>query len=116
MTQSLLIGVGGILLIVVLVILVLLWAFTEELPKGNRVPLHEQLEEGHYAVRLEAVSRRKMKAVRVINEVIGGDFGAAMKIAEAVPITLIEGISEESAGTIVKALTEAGAHAEVITA
>ena len=114
MTQSLLVGGIGIVLIIGLAILILLWAFTEELPKGTRIPLYEQLEAGNYAVRLNAVSRRKMKAVRVINEVIGGDFGAAMKIAESAPLTLIEGISEESAATIVDALIAAEAKAEII--
>lgn len=106
--------IGGGLMIVVLTALILLWAFSEELPRATRVPLYEQLEEGTYAVYLTHVGRRKLKATRVVNEVIGGDYGAAMKIVNSLPILLIEGISETSAGLIVDALQKAEAEAEVV--
>ncbi len=109
-----LILIGGGLMIVLLTALILLWAFSEELPRANRVPLYEQLEEGPYSVRLTRVGRRKLKATRVVNEVIGGDYGAAMKIMNSLPILLIEGISETSAGLIVDALQKAEAEAEVV--
>jgi len=111
-----LILVGGGLMILVLTALILLWAFSEELPRANRVPLYEQMEEGGYAVRLNHVGRRKLKATRVVNEVIGGDYGAAIKIMESLPIVLIEGISETSAGIVVEALRKAEAEAEVVRA
>lgn len=109
-----LILIGGGLMIIILTALILLWAFSEELPRATRVPLYEQLEEGPYAVRLTHVGRRKLKATRVVNEVIGGDYGAAMKIVDSLPILLIEGISETSAGLIVAALEKAEAEAEVV--
>jgi ribosomal protein L7/L12 len=112
MTIAILVFGGA--MIVGLVVLIILWAFTEELPRANRVPLYEQLEEGEYAVRLIKVGRRKLKATRVVNEVIGGDFGAAMKIMDALPIVLIEGISEASAAQIVEAFQKAEAEAEII--
>ena len=111
--MSTLVIVVGTTLIVVLTALILLWALTEELPRSGRVPLYEQIEDGAYAVRLTHVGRRKTKAVRVVNEVIGGDIGAAMKIVESAPVVLIEGVSEPSARLVVQALEKAGAEAEV---
>jgi ribosomal protein L7/L12 len=110
------IWVAGIatVMVVVLTILIVLWAFTEELPRANRVPLYEQMEEGTYAVRLIGVGRRKLKAVRVVNEVIGGNYGAAIRIVEEAPIVLIEGINQASATLVVEALHKAEAEAEVI--
>lgn len=110
--MNLLILVGGGLMLVVLTVLILLWAFSEELPRATRVPLYEQMEEGNYAVRLTHVGRRKLKATRVVNEVIGGDYGAAIKIMDSLPIVLIEGISESSAILVVEALQKAEAEAE----
>lgn len=101
-------------MIAILVALIILWAFTEELPRANRIPLYEQLEEGTYGVRILHVGRRKLKATRVVNEVIGGDFGAALKIMDTLPILLIEGISQESASLVVEALQKAEAEAEVV--
>jgi ribosomal protein L7/L12 len=112
--MNILILVGGGLMIVVLTALILLWAFSEELPRTTRVPLYEKMEEGSYGVRLIHVGRRKLKATRVVNEVIGGNYGAAMKIMDALPIVLIEGISEGSAGMVVEALQAAEAEAEVV--
>lgn len=110
--------VAGIatVMVVVLTILIVLWAFTEELPRANRVPLYEQMEEGGYAVRLIGVGRRKLKAVRVVNEIIGGNYGVATKIVEEAPIVLIEGINQASATLVVEALHKAEAEAEVIRA
>ena len=52
--------------------------------------------------------------MRVVNEIIGGDFGAALKIVDSVPIMLIEGISEQSATIVVEALEKAEAEAEIL--
>lgn len=102
----------GIILLVVFTILILLWAFTEELPRlENRVPFYERLQEGSWAVEITKVGRRKLKAMRLVNEVIGGDISAATQIVERAPIVLIEGISEADAIEIADLLREAGAEA-----
>ncbi len=62
----------GLLLLVGLVGLILLWTVTEELPRVTRVPYYERREAGMWEVRLLRVGRRKSRALRIINEVLGG--------------------------------------------
>lgn len=104
------IGIAGALL-VLFVVLILLWAITEELPRTNRVPFFERLEPGEWSVQLVGVGRRKMKAIRVVNEVLGGDIGAAKHAVDHPPATIIESISQTLAFEIVEALEQAGADA-----
>ena len=98
-------------LMVLFVGLVLLWAFTEELPRTKRVPYYERLEPGEWGVRVERVGRRKLKAMRLANEVLGGDIATAKAITDHPPAVLIEGISELLARELVDAFSEAGAEA-----
>lgn len=100
------------IMLVAFVALVLLWAITEELPRSGRVPLYERLEAGDWGVRLLAVGRRRMRAMRVVNEVLGGDLGAAKAITEHPPAIVVEGISAPLADEIVAELAAAGAEAE----
>jgi ribosomal protein L7/L12 len=103
--------VAIVVLGILLVGLVLLWAFTEELPRTQRVPFYERLEPGEWGVRVERVGRRKMRTLRLANEVLGGDLATAKAIADHPPAVLIEGISEPLARELVTALGDAGAEA-----
>lgn len=106
----------GLAMLFAFVGLILLWAVTEELPNVARVPFYERLEPGRFGVRVIAVGRRRMRAMRVANEVLGGDLAAAKAIVDRPPALLIEGISGSVAWEIVAALEAAGATAEVVEA
>lgn len=107
-----LVAVAAILVLMVLgVALVVLWAVTEELPRTQRVPFYERLEPGEWGVRVERVGRRKMRTMRLANEVLGGDLAMAKAIADHPPAVLIEGVSEALARELVAALGDAGAEA-----
>jgi hypothetical protein len=102
----------GLLMLVVFVALILLWAFTEEIPRLQRTPYYRRLDEGPWGVRLTAVGRRQMRTTRLVNEVIGGDLGAAKHLVEHIPSVVVEGISESLAQELVAAFIETGAEAE----
>lgn len=107
----------GIVLLVGFVGLILLWALTEEIPRlGEHHPFHERLEAGEWGVRLLRVGRRRMRAMRLVNEVLGGDIAAAKHLVEHPPAIVVEGISEPLARELVAALAEAGAEAELMRA
>jgi hypothetical protein len=116
MTVTLVVGVILALLMVGFVVLILLWAFTEELPRASRIPYYQRLEPGAWAVRLEKTGRRKMRTMRLVNEVLGGDIVKAREMTEHPPSLIIDGVSESLAREIVSALSESGAQAEVIPA
>lgn len=103
----------GLLLLVSFVVLVLLWAITEELPRVERTPFYERLEPGEWGVRLEKVGRRRTPAMRVVNEVLGGDIAAAQSMTAHPPAIIVEGISQPLAEEIVAALAEVGSEAVV---
>lgn len=106
----------GVLLLVAFVALVLLWAITEELPRVERTPFYERLEAGEWGVRLEKVGRRRTPAMRVVNEVLGGDIAAAQSMTAHPPAVIIEGISQPLAEEIVAALAEVGSEAAAFRA
>jgi len=112
--SAIIVAILAALMIIGSVALVLLWAFTEELPRINeRVPFYQRLEAGTWGVRLLKVGRRHMRTMRLVNEVLGGDIGAAKAITENPPSVIVEGISEALAREIVTELGEAGAVGEV---
>ncbi len=112
--SAIIVAIVAALMIIGSVALVLLWAFTEELPRMNeRVPFYERLEAGTWGVRLLKVGRRHMRTMRLINEVLGGDIAVAKAATENPPSIIIEGISEALAREIVAELGEMGAEGEV---
>jgi hypothetical protein len=110
------VGVLLVLLMVGFVVLILLWAFTEELPRASRVPYYERMEPGNWAVRLEKAGRRKTRTMRLVNEVVGGDIVRAREMTEHPPSLIVDGVSESLAHEIVSALREGGAEAVAIPA
>ncbi len=114
MSVSLFIAIAlGVLMLVGFVALTLLWALTEEMPRLEEVPFYERMEAGTWGVRLLRVGRRQMRALRLINEALGGDLGAAKYLIEHPPGTIIEGISEPLAREMAAALAAAGAEVEL---
>ena len=112
--SAIVVAIVAALMIIGCVALILLWAFTEELPRMNeRVPFYERLDNGTAGVRLLKVGRRHMRTMRLINEILGGDIGAAKAITENPPSLIVEGISEALAREIVSELGETGAVGEV---
>lgn len=112
-SSTLVIALAAVML-VILIALVLLWAITEELPRGSRIPFYERLEPGEWSVQLVSVGRRKARAMRVVNEVLGGDIGAAKAAVDHPPATIVESINEGIAFEIVEALADAGAEAVAV--
>lgn len=111
MSMSLLVIALAGAMLVCFVVLILLWAITEELPRTRRTPFYERLAPGEWSVQLVSVGRRRMKAMRVVNEVLGGDIGVAKAAVDYPPTTIVESISEGVAFEIVEALAAAGAEA-----
>jgi ribosomal protein L7/L12 len=112
---QIIVSIAAAIMIIGFVALVLLWAFTEELPRVKKhIPLYERLEAGEWAVQLERVGRRQMRTMRLVNEVLGGDIGAAKKMTEEPPVIIIEGVSQPLAEEIVARLQETGAEATLI--
>ncbi|MGB0388057.1 MAG: ribosomal protein L7/L12, partial [Ardenticatenaceae bacterium] len=112
--QAIIVALIAGIMIIAFVALVLLWAFTEELPRMERVPFYERLEAGEWNVRLLAAGRRQIGTIRVINEILGGDIGAAKAMAENPPVFIIEGINEALAREIVAELEKKGAQGEAV--
>ncbi len=114
MTVSGIIVAVGVVLLIGFVTLILLWAFTEELPRvEEHVPYYKRLDQGKWGVRLVKVGRRRMRAMRLVNEVIGGDLSRAKYIVENPPAVVVEGISEELAHELAAELQKTGAEVEV---
>ena len=111
---AIIVGVIAVIMIIGFTALVLLWAFTEELPRmEERVPFYERLEAGEWGVRLLTTGRRHMRTMRLINEVLGGDIGAAKAMSENPPVVIVEGITEALAREIVAELEETGSKGEL---
>ena len=111
---GIIIGVIAVIMIIGFSALVLLWAFTEELPRmKERVPFYERLEAGEWGVRLLTTGRRHMRSMRLINEVLGGDIGTAKAMSENPPVVIVEGITEALAREIVAELEETGSKGEL---